>query len=67
MIEILVKIENTPPAEFVMSHGTGLHNGNGQSMKMARMGRVWKCKGRMIPSKSFTLGIYPKNLWWQDD
>jgi hypothetical protein len=61
VIEIL--IDNIPgqPAEFVASHGVGLHDGNAFSIRMSRNGRV---QPKMIPSKSFTLGYYPKNIWY---
>lgn len=59
MIEFLLPDPPTKFASHVMSHGTELHNGSSTNIKMARHGRV---KGKMIPSKSFTMGAYPRNV-----
>lgn len=63
MLNLIMKTESSQPAEFVASHGTGLHNGDSNSIRMARQGRR---EPKMIKSKSFTLGIYPKNMWWEE-
>lgn len=59
MIEVLLPDPPTKFAEYVMSHGTKLHNGSSTSIKMSRDGRE---KGKMIKSKSFDLGAYPPNV-----
>jgi hypothetical protein len=59
MINLLLPDPPDKFAEFVMSHGTKLHNGSSTAIKMARDGRE---KGKMIPGKSFLLGAYPPNV-----
>ena len=59
MIDLLLPKPLTKFSEYVISHGTKLHNGNSQSIKMARNGRE---KGKMIKGKSFSLGAYPPNV-----
>lgn len=65
MIEFLLPDPPTKFAPTVMSYGTNLHNdGDPHKIKMARHGRE---KGKMIPSKSFTLGAYPRNCIGEKD
>lgn len=64
MIEFLLPDPPTKFAKEVMSHGTKLHNGNAYNIKMSRHGRE---KGKMIPSKSYLLGAYPRNVIGEKD
>ena len=64
MIEVLLPDPPTKFVEFVMSHGTKLHNGSSTAIKMARDGRE---SGKMIKSKSFELGAYPRNCIGEKD